>query len=129
MSDSILVRDLETWSRIGVPEAERAQPQRLLVSLTLEVKSTESAALSDDVAATVDYARVCEEVRHVAAERPRKLVETLAEDIAQTVLRHHPGVRKVEVEVAKSILPETRSVGVRIRRKRGKKASLSRPPK
>ncbi len=46
----------------------------------------EFGAMDDDVARTIDYAAVAKAIRALAAERPRKLIETLAEEIAQLVL-------------------------------------------
>jgi phosphoglycolate phosphatase/dihydroneopterin aldolase len=56
-------------------------------------------------------------VRAEAEERPRRLIETLAEDIAGVVLTRYP-VKEVEVEVRKYIVEGTGWVGVRIERSR-----------
>ena len=117
MSDTITISRLELKTRVGVPDAERRRPQKVHISLGLRLRSTKSAALTDDLATTVDYAAVCERVKAVAAERPRKLIETLAEDIARSVLVDFPDVREITVEVEKFILPDTRAVGVKIKRK------------
>jgi len=113
-ADLILVEELELRSRIGITEEERAEPQRLTVSLELEPARSLSG-LGDDLAATVDYFRVCEAVKQLAAERPRSLLETLAEEIAQLILGKF-AVCGVTVEVRKYILPDTRWVAVRLRR-------------
>ncbi len=44
MSDLIRVVDLEVYANIGVPDAERRTPQRLLISLELSVESFVHAA-------------------------------------------------------------------------------------
>ena len=50
----ISIVDLEVFYRVGVPDAERAKPQRLL--LTVEMESDFSAAAkSDSIADTIDY--------------------------------------------------------------------------
>jgi len=117
MSDLIRVVDLEVRARIGVPEEERVQPQRLLVTLGMHVDSFAEAVKADDVSLTVDYFTVAQRVKAFAAERPRKLIETLAEEIAADLLSTFP-IRKIEVEIKKFILPETRYVAVKIERKR-----------
>jgi len=38
--DKIVVKDLEVDTRIGVTEAERARPQRLLITVELECNLT-----------------------------------------------------------------------------------------
>jgi 7,8-dihydroneopterin aldolase/epimerase/oxygenase len=114
MADHIHIERLELTAQIGVPDAERAAPQRLTVSLTLE-PARGFAALGDDLAKTVDYFAVCEAVKALAAARPRKLIETLAEEIAALVLARF-AVRAVEVELRKFILPDTAHVAVRVQR-------------
>jgi 7,8-dihydroneopterin aldolase/epimerase/oxygenase len=114
MDDRIFISDLELSSRIGITEAERARPQRLTVSLTLFPRR-DFSALDDRIENTVDYAEVCAQVRSLAAQRPRNLIETLAEEIAQTLLSDFP-LRAVEIELRKYILPETAFVAVKIRR-------------
>jgi 7,8-dihydroneopterin aldolase/epimerase/oxygenase len=112
--DTIHIADLELSARIGVPDEERAATQRLTASLTLE-PVRDFRALGDDLARTVDYFAVCEAVKALAAARPRRLIETLAEDIATYLLERFP-LTAVEVDLRKYILPDTEYVGVRIRR-------------
>ena len=114
MPDQIHIEALEVRCLIGVPEEERAALQRLTVTLTLE-PNTDFRALDDRIEATVDYAAVCEAVKALAAARPRRLVETLAEEIAAELLGRFP-IRQVAVEVRKFILPETDHVAIRITR-------------
>ena len=57
--DKITICDLEVFYRVGVPDRERAQTQRLL--LTVEImREISSAATSDDLAATIDYDAVAQ---------------------------------------------------------------------
>ena len=53
-SGKISIVDLEVFYRVGVPDAERAQPQRLLLTIELESDFT-AAAKSDGIADTIDY--------------------------------------------------------------------------
>lgn len=115
--DLILIDQLELSARIGVPELERAQPQRLTVTLALQPQR-DFSALEDRIEHTVDYHRVCLAVQATAAEKPRRLLETLTEEIARMLLRNFP-LAAVEVELRKFILPETNFVAVKIRRERG----------
>ena len=115
MPDQIHIEALAIQAHIGVPDEERAQPQRLTVSLTLE-PNTDFRNLGDRIEATVDYAAVCEAAKAVAAERPRRLVETLAEEMAGTLLLRFP-IRRIAVELRKFILPGTDYVAIRIERR------------
>jgi len=119
MSDLIRVVDLEVWAPIGVPEEERAQRQRLLVTLELHVGDFTEAAKADDVSLTIDYFTVAQRVKAFAAERSRKLLETLAEEIAADLLEAFP-IKKLTLEIKKFILPDAQCVSVKIERKRSK---------
>ena len=116
MPDSIHVEQLELLARLGVPDDERATPQRLALNLTIEPENG-FHALEDRIENTVDYFVVAQTVQQLAAAKPRHLLETLAEEIAQEVLARFP-VRAVEVELRKFILPDTAFVAVRLRRER-----------
>ncbi len=105
---------LELSSYIGVPEAERAELQRLTVNLVL-FPTAPLKQLGDDLGRTVDYYALTRRVRQIAGERPRKLIETLAEEICTCVLEEF-AVRSLEVELRKYILPDTDYVAVRIAR-------------
>lgn len=112
--DTIQIEDQEVWAHVGVPDAERATPQRLLISTRLE-RSLASAAASDDLTRTIDYHAVTLRIAELCGERPRRLIETLAGDAAVMILREfHPDA--VEITIKKFILPNTRHVSVTIRR-------------
>lgn len=115
-SDCLKILGLGVTSRIGVPPEERAQAQRLKVSLVL-YPSGPLQGLGDDFSLTVDYAAVAQRVREIAAAGERQLIETLADDIAGGLLAEFP-LRRVEVEVLKFILPDTDAVGVCIAKNR-----------
>ena len=114
MPDRILIDSLELSSFIGVPDTERATAQRLTVNLVLE-PTLDFTALADAFENTVDYFRVCEEVKALSLARPRHLLETLAEDIAALLLARF-ALCAVEVELRKYILPDTAFVAVKIGR-------------
>jgi dihydroneopterin aldolase len=112
--DKIVIRDLEMDARIGVTETERAQTQRLLISVELERDLAESGR-TDSETATTPYDVVADLIRHVVMQRPRKLIEAVAEDIADAILKRK-SVVAVAVEVKKFSIPRTQYVSVQIRR-------------
>ncbi|MBA3353108.1 MAG: dihydroneopterin aldolase, partial [Blastocatellia bacterium] len=63
------------------------------------------------------YAAVCAEVQAFVSSRQDKLLETLANVIAEHLLKKF-ALRRVELELRKFILPETRFVAVRIVREK-----------
>ena len=72
--DKIVIKDLEVDAHIGVTETERAQPQRLLITVEMERDLTE-AGRRDAEASTTRYDIVVDMIRKMVTERPRKLVE------------------------------------------------------
>ena len=112
----ISIVDLEVHYRVGVPDAERAQPQRLL--LTVEMESDFSAAAkSDSIADTIDYFAVSQRLLKYGEGREWKLIEKLAADIADMVLAEFKP-QSVTVEVKKFIIPQARHVAVSLTRVR-----------
>ncbi|PQJ27075.1 dihydroneopterin aldolase [Rubritalea profundi] len=116
MKDTILVKGLEVALHIGVPDEEREQPQILKLHLEL-VPENGFSGLNDDIEKTVNYYEVSLRVKELAAERPRKLIETLAEEISDMILREFAVVELV-LEIEKFILPDTDFVGLRMSRSR-----------
>lgn len=113
-NDEIRIEELELMACVGVPEEERAQPQRLTISLTLQPR-LHFGDLGDDLKRTIDYAAVCAEVRRFVSSRRDKLIETLAHEIAEHLLRSFE-LAWVELELRKFVLPETRYVAARVTR-------------
>jgi FolB domain-containing protein len=114
--DKIIISDLEVYYHVGVPEEERAKPQRLLISVEIE-HGFKKAARSEKIGDTVDYFAVCQRLLHLGNGREWKLIESLASEIAETILKEHH-VKAVSVEVKKFIIPQTKHVGVSLTRKR-----------
>jgi len=118
MSDRILISRLFLETVVGVPDAERAKPQRVAVSVEIGV-DTWAASESDSLSRTVDYEAVANRIKAVAAARPRKLIETLAEELADAVLEFE-GAQSVVLLLEKFILPDAESVAVRIERSKSR---------
>jgi 7,8-dihydroneopterin aldolase/epimerase/oxygenase len=105
--------DLEVFYHIGVPDAERAQPQRLL--LTVEMESDFSAAAeSDSIADTIDYFAVSQRLLKFGDGKSWKLIEKLAADICKMILAEFKP-QSVSVEVKKFPIPQARHVSVTMR--------------
>lgn len=112
--DEIHLRGLDLPARIGVPEEERASWQNLRLDLVL-FTACRFEAMADNLEATPDYAAVATRVRALAAERPRRLIETLAAELAACLLAEFP-VAGVTVEVRKRVLPGCDEVSARLTR-------------
>ena len=112
----ISIVDLEVFYRVGVPDAERAQPQRLL--LTIEMESDFSKAFkSDSIADTIDYLAVTQRLLKFGDGKSWKLIERLAADIADMILSEFEP-QSVTVGVKKFVIPQARHVSVSLTKAR-----------
>lgn len=117
--DYIHLRDVEFYGYHGVLEAETTLGQRFRVTLKLAVDLKE-AGQTDDLNKTVSYAEVYELTKEIVEGKPYKLIEAVAEKIAQTILSTFTNqVKGVQVEVIKPDPPipgHYREVAVEITR-------------
>jgi dihydroneopterin aldolase len=109
-SSRISIVDLEVFYRVGVPDAERAQPQRLLLTVVMESDFI-AAVKSDGITDTIDYHAVTQRLLKFGDGKSWKLIEKLAADIADTILSEFKP-QAVTVEVKKFIIPQARYVSV-----------------
>ena len=114
--DTIAISDLEVFYCVGVPDEERATPQRLLLTIEME-HDFRAAASEDELVDTIDYFAVSQRLLDFGNGVHWKLIETLSVDIAQMILEEF-GARAVTVEVKKFIVPQARHVAVRVKRSR-----------
>jgi dihydroneopterin aldolase len=114
MSDKIILDGIQVMAHVGVPDEERANPQLLEISVVLFLDLSR-AARTERLIMSLDYAEVHRKTIEIVHERPRYLIETVAEDIAQNLLKKFR-IERVEVEVRKFVIEHTRYVAVRIMR-------------
>ncbi|MCA5893074.1 2-amino-4-hydroxy-6-hydroxymethyldihydropteridine diphosphokinase [Isoptericola sp. NEAU-Y5] len=101
--DRICLEGVSATGHHGVLPHERVEGQVFRADVVLHL-DTRAAATSDDLAATVSYADVAQDVHDVLAGSPADLVETVAERIAAVVL-DRPAVHAVDVRVHKPQAP------------------------
>lgn len=113
----INIVDLEVFLNVGVLDEERATPQRLLLTVEMELDFS-SAAISDRITKTIDYFAVAQHLLNFGERRSWKLIEKLASDVADEILSEfHP--QRVSVEVKKFPIPQARYVSVSVTKGRG----------
>jgi 7,8-dihydroneopterin aldolase/epimerase/oxygenase len=115
--DRILIAGIRELGVHGVLPEEQTRPQPFEVDVELIV-DLDAAGRSDELDDTVDYGAVCEAVSRVISSERYRLLERLADRIAE-VCRSDPRVLGVVVEVRKVHPPVRailRHVGVRIER-------------
>jgi len=110
------IRGLNVTARIGVSEEERKTLQKLLLDLNFAA-TNQPVELNDEILLTVDYHAVSRRVAEIAGERPRRLIETLADELTVALLAEFQ-LRWIEITVRKFILPQTEWVSVTTRRDR-----------
>jgi FolB domain-containing protein len=112
----ITIVDLEVSYCVGVPDEERAKPQRLLVTVDMNFDFT-SAAVSDRIEKTINYFEVAQNLLKFGHDRSWKLIEKLASNIADMILAEYKP-SAVLVEVKKFSIPEARYVSITLTRSR-----------
>jgi 7,8-dihydroneopterin aldolase/epimerase/oxygenase len=112
--DQVCVEQLEISARVGITESERAQPQRLSISLTACPRRP-LVDLGDDIRNTIDYSEVCAETREFVQNRTDKLIETLADRLAAHLLQRF-AMQRITIEVRKFVVPDAKFVAVTLTR-------------
>jgi D-erythro-7,8-dihydroneopterin triphosphate epimerase len=97
--DRLRIRELVVRCRLGVTAAERSKPQDVVITLTLHADLS-GACRSDRLSETVDYKAIKLRILEEAERTVFKLIERLAERVAELAL-HDPRVRRVDVVVQK----------------------------
>jgi len=117
MADRITLTGLELFGHHGVYPAEKRDGQRFVVDMTVWLDLTDAVA-TDDLARTANYGALADLAARVVTGPSRELIETVAGEIADEVMRGYP-VHAVEVTVHKPSAPIPRTfadVSVTIRR-------------
>ncbi|WP_049568606.1 dihydroneopterin aldolase [Nonomuraea sp. SBT364] len=102
-ADRIALKGLRARGRHGVLAAERELGQEFVVDATLFL-DTAPAAAGDDLAKTVDYGELAQDLVEVVEGEPVELIETLAQRLADVCLARKL-VEAVEVSVHKPAAP------------------------
>ena len=102
--DKIKLTGLNFYGYHGVLPEEQQMGQEFSVDVSMYLDLQE-AGQTDKLEATTNYAEVYEVVKTVVEGQPRKLIETVGEEIAQTILRDFCRVQRVRVTVHKPHAP------------------------
>ena len=115
--DRIFLRGLTAECIIGFIDWERRVKQTVVVDLELPV-DCRHAAMTDEVADTVDYKKVAKRVLAFIEASEFKLVETLAQRLALLILEEFP-LEWIRLSINKpGAIRNSRDVGVAIERSR-----------
>ena len=114
LPDEIHIEQLDVFTCVGVPEEERAKPQRLSVSISFWPYQ-QTRDLADNIEGTVNYSAVAEETKNFLHDQSVKLIETLAEVLASHLLKSFP-IQKITIELRKFALEDAKYVSITVTR-------------
>ena len=100
MLDKVIINKLECFGKHGVFKEENVLGQKFVVSAEMLV----SRSSNDDLATSVNYGEVSLFIDNIVRNKVFKLIETLAENIAEGILKNF-NVHEVTVKVEKPWAP------------------------
>ena len=116
--DKIEIEKLTVFGNHGVYPEENVLGQKFLVSLVLHA-DTRKAGLTDDLECSINYGDVSRYVKQFFEENTFKLLERVAEKLAESLLLRYSLLEEVDVKIEQPWAPITipvESVGVEISR-------------
>ena len=115
MADKIFIRGLEISCIIGTLPRERKKKQKIVLDLEFPAP-VRKAAQRDSLKDAINYKKIAEHASQFVSKSHFYLIETLAERLAQTLLREFK-LRVILLRVSKPhALRNAENVGVEIRR-------------
>ena len=113
--DIVFIRDLKVETVVGIYDCERRIRQTVLLDLDMGADVARGAK-TDRIQDALDYKAVAKRVAHYVSEAEFQLVETLAEKVAELVMREFK-VPWIKVTLHKpGAVSGSKSVGVIIER-------------
>ncbi len=102
--DKICIKDLEIYARHGVYPEENKLGQKFAICAELYVDASK-AARQDDLSLSVNYGEVCYYIKEWMENHTFRLIETVADVLAQEILLKFPLVERITLEVKKPNAP------------------------
>ncbi|MFE0751667.1 dihydroneopterin aldolase [Gordonia sp. NPDC058843] len=103
MADRIELRGLKVRGNHGVFDHERADGQDFFIDVVLWL-DLQAAAESDDLADTVDYGALAQQVAGIVGGEPRNLIEKVGAEVADSIMSDER-ISACEVTVHKPSAP------------------------
>ena len=115
VTDQVFINGLELMLSVGIYDAEKVKPQRVIINAVFDVDCNMGRALGT-IQDVVSYEKAIERIKSVAQSRHYDLLEVLAEDIAVSLCADKR-IRKIILSIEKpDIFDDAQSVGIRISR-------------
>ena len=117
--DKIEIKELEVFANHGVYPEENILGQKFVISATL-FTSTRQAGVTDELSASINYGEVSHMITDFTRKHTFKLLEALAENLAEMLLCTLEGLEMVTLKIEKPWAPvglPLKTVSVEITRK------------
>jgi len=116
--DIIFIEALKVDTIIGIYDWEKQFKQPLYFDIEVQA-DTRISAQTDDIHKTVNYKALSDDIIAFVEATKYELLETLAEDICQLILKSYDSVKSMTLTVKKpQAIPQAKSAGIRIIRSR-----------
>ena len=102
--DKINIRNLELFAKHGVYSEENALGQKFVVSAVLYM-DLRSAGKSDELEESLDYGKACYIIKNFVEKNTFKLIEAVAENLAEKLLIENSALQGVKLEIKKPWAP------------------------
>ena len=110
MTDKIILKGIEVKGRHGCSEEERKKLQPFIVDAELYLDLSR-AGKSDDLGDTIDYVAVLDDIKKIIGGTSRNLIETVAQEIADFLLRRYLLLEGVKITLHKPSPPVKEKFG------------------
>jgi len=125
--DRIIVKDLEVYGYHGVFAEEKKLGQLFLVTVDM-VTNLEPAGYLDSLECTIDYGRICDDIKTVLTEKSYDLIEAAAMAIIEKLFTNYAAVFTIKALVKKPWAPlghHLKYVAVELERSRADRGDCS----
>ena len=102
--DKIEIKELEVFANHGVYPEENVLGQKFVISATLFTR-TRLAGLTDELSASINYGEVSHMITDFTRKHTYKLLESLAENLAEMLLCSLSGLEKITLKIEKPWAP------------------------
>ncbi|MCK3655251.1 dihydroneopterin aldolase [Pasteurellaceae bacterium Macca] len=115
MTDKVFIHELTLFASIGAYDWEHTIKQRLIFNIEMQWDFSKAVA-EDDVQYCLNYAEVSQRIIDFVENRPFKLVETVAHQVADLIQQQF-GVQHLRIELHKpKAVAQASTVGVIVER-------------
>ena len=100
MEDRIILTGIEVYGHHGCTEEEQRRGQIIKVDLEMFLDLSKAGKI-DDLDKTVDYSKILFHVEQIVGGKSRKLIEAVAEEIAENLLHNFEKIDRLKVTLHK----------------------------